>query len=43
MVHTRKFFMKIFDPNESILNVRTLDFKEEGYNLKRDGWFNNFT
>jgi len=29
--------------NESVLNVRTSDFKDIGYNLKRDGWLNNFT
>ena len=29
--------------NESILNVRTSDFEDMGYNLKRDGWLNNFT
>ena len=28
--------------NEYVLNVRTLDFNDMGYNLKRDGWLNNF-
>ena len=28
--------------NVSVLNIRTLDFKDIGYNLKRDGWFNSF-
>ena len=28
--------------NESILNVRTLYFEDMSYNLKRDGWLNNF-
>ena len=29
--------------NRSVLNVRTSDFMDMGYNLKRDGWLNNFT
>ena len=29
--------------NEYVLNVRTSDFKNMGYNLKRDGWLNSFT
>jgi hypothetical protein len=29
--------------NESVLNVRTSDLEDMGYNLKRDGWLNNFT
>ena len=27
----------------SVLNVRTSDFEDLGYNLKRDGWLNSFT
>jgi hypothetical protein len=41
-VQTRKFFIKVLVRNESILNVRTSDFEDMGYNLKRDGWLNNF-
>ena len=40
---TRKFFIKVLVHNEYFLNVRTLDFEDMGYNLKRDGWLNNFT
>jgi hypothetical protein len=29
--------------NRSVLNVRTSDFMDLGYNLKRDGWLNSFT
>ena len=29
--------------NRSVLSVRTLDFMDMGYNLKRDGWLNSFT
>ena len=29
--------------NEFVLEVRTLDFEDMGYNLKRDGWLNSFT
>lgn len=29
--------------NESILNVRTSNFGDIGYNLKRGGWLNNYT
>ena len=29
--------------NESVLNVRTLDFKDMEYNLKINGWLNSFT
>ena len=29
--------------NESVLNVRTSDFEDMDYNLKRDDWLNNFT
>ena len=29
--------------NESVLNVWTSDFEDMRYNLKRDGWLNNFT
>jgi hypothetical protein len=42
-VQTRKFFITVFVRNVSVLNVRTSDFKDMGYNLKRDGWLNNFT
>ena len=28
--------------NESILNVWTSDFDDIGYDLKKDGWLNNF-
>ena len=28
--------------NESILKVRTSDFEDMGYNIKKDGWFNSF-
>ena len=28
--------------NEYVLNVRTSDFKDTSYNLKRDGWLNSF-
>ena len=37
------FFIKVLMCNESMLNVETLDFENMGYNLKRDGWLNNFT
>lgn len=37
-MQTRKFFfIKVFVWNESILNFRTLNFEEMGYNFKRDG------
>lgn len=29
--------------NEFVLNVRTSDLENMCYNLKNDGWFNNFT
>ena len=29
--------------NQSVLNVRTTDFEDMGYNFKRNGWLNNFT
>ena len=29
--------------NESVLNIRTSDFEDMSYNLKRDTWLNNFT
>jgi hypothetical protein len=28
--------------NKSVLNVRTSDFEDIGYNLKKNGWFNSF-
>jgi hypothetical protein len=28
--------------NEYVLNVRTSEFEDMGYSLKRDGWLNNF-
>ena len=28
--------------NEYVLTVRTSNFEDMGYNLKRDGWFNSF-
>ena len=34
---------KVLARNESVLNVRTSDFEDMSYNLKRDGWLNNFT
>ena len=34
---------KVLVHNESISNVRTSNFEDMDYNLKRDGWFNNFT
>jgi hypothetical protein len=42
-VHTRKFFIKVLGRNKSILNVWTLDFKDMGYNPKRDSSLNRFT
>jgi hypothetical protein len=42
-LQTRKFFIKVVVRNESFLNVRTSDFEDMGYNLKRHGWLNNFT
>jgi hypothetical protein len=42
-LQTHKFFIKVFVRNKSFLNVRTSDFEDMGYNLKRDGWLNNFT
>jgi hypothetical protein len=41
-LQTRKFFIKVLVRNEFVLNVQTLDFKDMGYNLKRDGWLNSF-
>ena len=29
--------------NESVVNVCASDFHDIGYNIKRDGWLNNFT
>lgn len=29
--------------NEYVLDVRTSNFEDMGYNIKRDGWLNNFT
>jgi hypothetical protein len=43
ILQTRKFFIKVLVHNVSVLNVRTSDFEDMGYNLKRDGWFNSFT
>ena len=37
------FFIKVFMQNDSVLDVRTTDFEEMGYNLKKDDWLNNFT
>jgi hypothetical protein len=42
-LQTCKFFIKVLVRNESFLNVRTSDFEDMGYNLKRDGWLNSFT
>jgi hypothetical protein len=42
-VQTCKFLIKVFIPNESVLNVCTLDFKKMDYILIIDGWFNSFT
>jgi hypothetical protein len=42
-LQTRKFFNKVLVRNASFLNVRTSDFEDMGYNLKQDGWLNNFT
>jgi hypothetical protein len=42
-VQTRKFFIKVLVRNRSVSNVRTSDFMDLGYNLKRDGWLNSFT
>ena len=42
-MQTRKFFIKMLVRSASVLNVRTSDFEDMGYNLKRDGWFNSFT
>ena len=32
----------MFVRNEYVLSVRTLEVQDMGYNLKRDGWLNNF-
>src|SRR5450631_1644576 len=42
ILQTRKFFIKVLVRNESVLHVRTSDFEDMGYNLKRDGWLNSF-
>ena len=42
-LQTRKFFITVLVRNGSFLNVRTSDFEDMGYNLKRDGWLNSFT
>jgi hypothetical protein len=42
-LQTRKFFIKVFVRNVSVLNVQSSDFEDMGYNLKRDGWLNSFT
>ena len=42
-MQTRKFFIKVLVRNRSVLNVQTSNFEDMGYNLKRDGWLNNFT
>jgi len=39
---TRKFFIKALVRNQSVLNVRTSEFEDMGYSLKRDGWLNSF-
>jgi hypothetical protein len=36
------FFIKILVRNIPVLNVRTSDFLDMGYNLKRYGWLNSF-
>ena len=38
-----QFLIKVLVRNEFILNVHTSYFEDMGYNLKRDGWLNNFT
>jgi hypothetical protein len=42
-VQTHKFFIKVLVRNESVLNVWTSNFEDIGYNLKKNGWLNNFT
>jgi hypothetical protein len=42
-VQTCKYFIKVLVRNKSVLNVRTSDFEDIDYNLKRDGWLTNFT
>ena len=41
-MQTRKLFIKVFVSNVSVLNVRSSELQDWGYNLKRDGWLNNF-
>ena len=41
-LQTCKVFIKVFVCNDSVLNVRTTNFEDMGYNLKRDGWLNCF-
>ena len=41
-MQTRKFFIKVLVRNESFFNVRTSKFEDMGYNLKKNGWLNNF-
>jgi hypothetical protein len=43
ILQTRKFFIKVLVRNVSVLNVRTSDFEDMGYNFKRDDWLNSFT